>query len=294
MLKQIQGVLVNNSSLLVGVEAQTLTVWRQAASYEVPCIVYLNKMDKTGASVPLCLQSLQQKLHVTPLLLHLPLGVKKGFTGVVDLIHLQTVSWDRAQSPDGKSFTCKPLAKSDSSELYDEAMSARTTLIGQLADHDEHIADLVLGEVRLEDITVVDIEAAVRRVTLARKLVPVLCGSSLKNIGVQPLMDGIVSYLPSPKDISYGFADHYGTDLCALAFKVSHDPQRGPLTYLRMYSGSLKSGASLYNINQQTMEKSSRILQVYADELHDISRAVAGNIVAVAGLKQVGCPLVKC
>lgn len=276
-----------NCLSLQGVEAQTLTVWQQANNYDVPCIVYLNKMDKRGASVQHCLQSLQDKLHVSPLLLHLPLGVEKEFCGIADLIHFNTLSWDLSQSPDGRSFATRPLSQSDGSELYSEALSARAALIGQLADHDEHIANLVLGETKLEDISVKDIESAVRRVTLGQKMVPVLCGSSLKNKGVQLLMDGIISYLPSPKDKNYGFADYYRTDLCALAFKVSHDRQRGPLTYLRMYSGSMKNGATVYNINQQTTEKTSRILQVYADELHDISRAVAGNIIAVAGLKQV-------
>ncbi|KAK7103734.1 hypothetical protein V1264_018578 [Littorina saxatilis] len=269
-----------------GVEAQTVTVWQQAENYSVPCMVYLNKMDKQGASVQHCLRSLQEKLRVSPLLLHLPLGVERDFSGVVDLIHFNTLSWDPSQSYDGRTFTTKPLSVSDGSELYQEAAKARTALIGQLADHDDHIADLVLGEVKLEDISADDIVSAIRRVTLARKVVPVLCGSSLKNKGVQPLMDSIVSYLPSPKDRNYSFADYYNTDLCAFAFKVSHDPQRGPLTYLRLYSGSLKSGATIYNINRQNTEKTSRILQVYADELHDISRAVAGNIVAVAGLKQ--------
>lgn len=272
---------------LQGVEAQTLTVWRQAKNYNVPCIVYLNKMDKRGANVQHCLQSLQDKLHVSPLLLHLPLGVERDFCGIADLIQFKSLSWDHSQSPDGRTFTTRHLSRSDGSELYSEVLSARTALIGQLADHDEHIANLVLGEVSLEDISVEDIESAVRRVTLGRKMVPVLCGSSLKNKGVQPLMDSIISYLPSPKDTYYGFVDYYGTDLCALAFKVSHDQQRGPLTYLRIYSGSLKTGATVYNINQHTTEKTSRILQVYADELQDISRAVAGNIVAVAGLKQV-------
>ncbi|KAK7488649.1 hypothetical protein BaRGS_00020102, partial [Batillaria attramentaria] len=269
-----------------GVEAQTLTVWRQADHYNIPRIVYLNKMDKRGASIRLCLQSLQDKLHATPLLLQLPLGLEKDFTGITDLISLTNYTWDPSQSPDGRKFVTKPLTQSDGSELYRDVLSARAALIGQLADHDEHIADLVLGEVKLEDISVTDIQDAIRRVTLAQKMVPVLCGSSLKNKGVQPLMDAIVSYLPSPKDIAYGFADYYGTDLCALAFKVSHDRQRGPLTYIRVYSGALKSGSNVYNINRQTSEKTSRILQVYADELQDISQAVAGNIVAVAGLKQ--------
>ncbi|KAL8564510.1 hypothetical protein ACOMHN_003268 [Nucella lapillus] len=269
-----------------GVEAQTLTVWRQAASYKVPSIVYLNKMDKRGASTWQCLQSLQDKLHLSPLLLHLPLGLEKDFSGVVDLVRFNKVCWDASQSRDGKSFTTKPLTRSDGSELYEQALSARANLIGQLADCDEHIADLILGEVRVEDISVKDLESAIRRATLAQKLVPVFCGSSLRNVGVQSLMDGVVSFLPSPKDVSYGFADYYATDMCALAFKVTHDPQRGPLTYIRMYSGSLKSGATLYNINREMTEKSSRILQVYADELHDVSMAVAGNIVAVAGLKQ--------
>lgn len=270
-----------------GVEAQTMTVWRQADRYSVPRIVYLNKMDKHGADVKSCLISLQEKLHANPLLLQLPLGKEKDFSGIVDLVNFNTVTWDLDQSADGSSFVTKALSRSDGLELYQDALAARTSLIGQLADHDDHIADLVLGEVPLDQILVKDLVAAIRRVTLSQKLIPVLCGSSLKNKGVQPLIDAVTLYLPSPKDRNFGFAEYYGTDLCALAFKVSHDKHRGALTFLRLYSGSLKSGASLFNINRQATEKTSRLLQVYADEFHDLSQAVAGNIVAVAGLRQV-------
>lgn len=243
-------------------------------------------MDKMGASVEMCLTSLRDKLHVCPLLLQLPIGKGKDFSGIIDLISLQSVQWDSGLSQDGSKCIFEKLTPKNG-DLYKDALSARATLVGQLADHDEHIADLVLSEVPLEEISMEDIQAAVRRVTLSQRLVPVLCGSSLKNKGVQPLMDAVVSYLPSPKDISYGFADYYGTDLCALAFKVTHDQHRGALTFLRIYAGALQSGSTIYNINRKTTEKTSRVLQVYADELHDISQAVAGNIVAVAGLKKV-------
>jgi elongation factor G len=278
--------VLNEVFWVAGVETQTLTVWRQANKYNVPSIVYLNKMDKRGANMQRCLHSIQEKLHVTPLLLQLPLGVESSFCGCVDLVSFDVLEWDPSQSADGAAFTRKSLLRSDSASFYKEALSARSTLIGELAEHDEQIADFVLGEVKLEDIPVQELQSALRRVTVGRKVVPVVCGSSLKNKGVQPLLDAVIAYLPSPNEVDHAFAKYYGTDLCALAFKVSHHKQRGPLIFLRLYTGSMDSGSTIYNVNQQSTEKISRILQVFADELEDVSKAVAGNIVAVAGLKQ--------
>ncbi|GFO04114.1 ribosome-releasing factor 2, mitochondrial [Plakobranchus ocellatus] len=272
-----------------GVEAQTLTVWRQADHYHIPRLIFLNKMDKPGASLNLCLQSVREKLHVEPLVLNIPIGTGKDFVGVYDLVNLQSLRWDHAVGNDGRNFTNTSIdfSADDSSLLErEEIYRARSDLIGRLTDFDEHLADLVLCDTKVEDIPGEDIVRAIRAATLQHKVVPVLCGSSLRNRGVQPLLDAINFYLPSPMDISYGFAKYYGTDLCALAFKVIHDKQRGPLTFTRIYSGMLKSGANVYNINRNTTEKTSRLLQVYADELHDISTAVAGNIVAFAGLKE--------
>lgn len=269
--------------LFPGVEAQTLTVWRQADHYQIPRLVFLNKMDKPGASLQLCLNSLQQKLGVKPLVINLPLGQGKTFSGVHDVVNMKTLVWNNSLSADGSQFSEKPLSEEDFAEVTD----ARVELISALADHDEHIADLVLCDTNFDDISPSELISAIRRATIQQKVVPVLCGSSLKNKGVQPLLDAIAFYLPSPKDINYGFADYYGTNLCALAFKVIHDKQRGPLTFARIYAGMLKSGSSIYNINRSLSEKTSRLFQVYANELHDISTSVAGNIVAIAGLKGV-------
>ena len=275
----------------LGVEAQTLTVWRQADHYHIPRLIFLNKMDKPGSSLDMCLQSVKDKLHVEPLVLNIPIGSGKDFVGVHDLVNLKSLRWDLNSCRDGREFTVLPCDivtnASASIEDIEEISRARSDLVGRLADFDEHLADLVLCDTKIEDIPAQDIIRAIRTATLQRRVVPVLCGSSLKNKGVQPLLDAINLYLPSPMEISYGFAKYYGTDLCALAFKVVHDKQRGPLTFVRLYSGMLKSGASIYNINRSTSERTSRLLQVYADELHDISTAVAGNIVALAGLKEV-------
>ncbi|CAG5121381.1 unnamed protein product [Candidula unifasciata] len=268
-----------------GVEAQTLTVWRQADRYNVPRIVYLNKMDKPGASLDLCLSSLRNKLHAEPLVLNIPVGSGKEFTGVQDLVHMNLLKWPN-NGKDGRVFEQTPIDLNKPDESVEKFLKARTDLIGRLADVDERIADLVLCDTKIESFTAEDLKSAIRSATIKQKIVPVLCGSSLKNKGVQPLLDAIILYLPSPVDISYGFVKYYSNHLCALAFKVIHDKQRGPLAFVRIYSGMLKSGSYVYNINRDINEKSTRILQVYADELHDISSAVAGNIVAVAGLKE--------
>ena len=267
-------------------EAQTLTVWRQADRYSVPRIVYLNKMDKPGASVELCLSSIKQKLKVEPLLLNVPIGTGREFEGIIDVITMEKLVWNSKICEDGIKFEKNTLSQSDG-VLYKDALKARHHLIGQLADIDESIADLILADTKLDEIHSEAVHKAVRSATLQQKAIPVFCGSSLKNKGVQPLLDAINFYLPSPMDVRYSFVDFYGTDLCALAFKVIHNKQRGPLTFLRLYSGSLKSGSTVYNINRQCSEKTSRILQVYADDFKDVSTAVAGNIVLVAGLKQV-------
>ncbi|XP_071080467.1 ribosome-releasing factor 2, mitochondrial-like isoform X1 [Haliotis cracherodii] len=266
-----------------GVEAQTLTLWRQADRYRLPRMVYLNKMDKRGADLHLCLNSLTHKLKVQPMVLQLPLGAERGFHGVIDLVSMERQVWDTSTCPDGAVYEQSPLPESD--PLYETALNERNNLIGQLSDFDDRLAELVLSD-DIRNIPQSVLHNAIKLCTVKQHLVPVLCGASFKNKGVQPLLDAIIRYLPSPNEVSYGFAEHYGSDLCALAFKVIHEKQRGPLTFLRMYSGMMKSGESVYNINRGVTEKTSRLLQVYANDFHDMSTASAGNIVLVAGLKQ--------
>ena len=266
-----------------GVEAQTLTVWRQAERYEVPCIAYLNKMDKPKASFEMSVKSMMEKLHVNPLIVQLPVGNGSKFQGVVDIVNLEMFVW--SHESEGKSFKKLELETSDSA-LYNEVMDTRTKLVENLADFDEVIADHVLSDTDHMDIPKGHIHRAIRNATIERKGVPVLCGSSFKNKGVQPLMDSVIRYLPSPVDIQHSFVDHYQNDLCGLAFKLVHDKHHGPLTFVRLYSGEISGGSTIYNINRGCNEKVQRLMQVYADEHKEVHTISKGNIIAVAGLKE--------
>ncbi|XP_032965795.1 ribosome-releasing factor 2, mitochondrial isoform X3 [Rhinolophus ferrumequinum] len=224
-----------------GVEAQTLTVWRQADKHKIPRICFLNKMDKTGASFNYAVESIRQKLKAKPLLLQLPIGEAKTFKGVVDVV----------------------------------------------ADLDDEFAELVLGEFseNFDLLPAEKLQTAIHRVTLAQTAVPVLCGSALKNKGVQPLLDAITMYLPSPEERNYDFLQWYKGDLCALAFKVLHDKQRGPLVFMRIYSGMIKPQLAIHNINGNCTERISRLLLPFADQHVEIPSLTAGNIALTVGLK---------
>ncbi|KAM8814203.1 ribosome-releasing factor 2, mitochondrial isoform 5-T5 [Rhynchonycteris naso] len=224
-----------------GVEAQTLTVWRQADKHKIPRICFLNKMDKTGASFNYAVESIKEKLKAKPLLLQLPIGEAKTFKGVVDVV----------------------------------------------ADLDDEFADLVLGEFseNFDLLPTEKLQTAIRRVTLAQTAVPVLCGSALKNKGVQPLLDAVIMYLPSPEECNHEFLQWYKGDLCALAFKVLHDKQRGPLVFMRIYSGTIKPQLAIHNINGNCTERISRLLLPFADQHVEIPSLSAGNIALTVGLK---------
>ncbi|XP_066233427.1 ribosome-releasing factor 2, mitochondrial isoform X6 [Saccopteryx leptura] len=224
-----------------GVEAQTLTVWRQADKHKIPRICFLNKMDKTGASFNYAVESIKEKLKAKPLLLQLPIGEAKTFKGVVDVV----------------------------------------------ADLDDEFADLVLGEFseNFDLLPAEKLQTAIRRVTLAQTAVPVLCGSALKNKGVQPLLDAVTMYLPSPEECHHEFLQWYKGDLCALAFKVLHDKQRGPLVFMRIYSGTIKPQLAIHNINGNCTERISRLLLPFADQHVEIPSLSAGNIALTVGLK---------
>ncbi|KAM9437882.1 ribosome-releasing factor 2, mitochondrial isoform 1-T1 [Salvelinus alpinus] len=272
-----------------GVEAQTLTVWRQAEKHHVPCICFLNKMDKPGASLHFSIESIKKKLKANPVLLQIPIGSGKSFTGLIDLITNQQMTWRvKSRAEDGRVFETKSLSQSDDPELLQDAMEARAALIEQVADLDDEFAELLLGGYgeNFDAVPPAKLQEAVRRVTLARKGVPVLCGSSLRNKGVQPLMDAITAYLPAPNERHHDLVRWYQDDLCALAFKVVHDKQRGPLVFVRIYSGTMKPQSAVLNINRNNTERMSRLLLPFADQHVEIPSLTAGNIALCVGLKQ--------
>ncbi|XP_050185591.1 ribosome-releasing factor 2, mitochondrial isoform X2 [Myiozetetes cayanensis] len=272
-----------------GVEAQTLTVWRQADKHQIPRICFLNKMDKNRASFTYAVESIKQKLKAKPLLLQLPIGEAKTFRGLVDVVTKSKIIWKPTSDlDDGKNFERKLLLEADDPNLFQEVQDARNTLIEQVADLDDEFAELVLGEhsENFDLISAEKLQSAIRRVTLAHKAVPVLCGSALKNKGVQPLLDAITMYLPAPNERSYEFLQWYKDDLCALAFKVLHDKCRGPLVFVRVYSGSLKPQSAVYNINKSCTERMSRLLLPFADQHIEIPSLMPGNIALTVGLKQ--------
>ncbi|NXI49771.1 RRF2M factor, partial [Chloroceryle aenea] len=272
-----------------GVEAQTLTVWRQADKHQIPRICFLNKMDKHRASFTYAVESIQQKLKTKPLLLQLPIGEAKTFRGLVDVVTKEQILWKPTSDlDDGKNFEQRLLLEADDPNLFQEVQDARNTLIEQVADLDDEFAELILGEYgeNFDLIPAHKLQSAIRRVTLSRKAVPLLCGSALKNKGVQPLLDAITMYLPAPNERSYEFLQWYKDDLCALAFKVLHDKCRGPLVFVRVYSGSLKPQSAVYNINKNCTERMSRLLLPFADQQIEIPSLMPGNIALTVGLKQ--------
>nr|XP_023678954.1 ribosome-releasing factor 2, mitochondrial isoform X1 [Paramormyrops kingsleyae]XP_023678955.1 ribosome-releasing factor 2, mitochondrial isoform X2 [Paramormyrops kingsleyae] len=270
-----------------GVEAQTLTVWRQADKHHVPRICFLNKMDKPGASLRDSVESIKKKLKANPVIVQMPIGRGKGFTGLVDLITSQRMTWHQSDG-DGRVFETKPLDSSDDPEFLRNARDARSNLIEQVADLDDEFAELLLGEFgdNFDAVPPGKLQQAIRRVTLSQKGVPVLCGSALKNKGVQPLLDGVTAYLPAPSERHHDMLRWYNDDLCALAFKVVHNKQRGPLVFVRIYSGTMKTQSAVYNINRNNTERMSRLLVPFADQHVEIPSLMAGNIALAVGLKQ--------
>ncbi|KAM6902365.1 ribosome-releasing factor 2, mitochondrial [Xenentodon cancila] len=272
-----------------GVEAQTLTVWRQAEKHRVPCVCFLNKMDKPAADLDLSIGSIRQKLKANPVLLQIPIGSGKSFTGVVDLLTKQKLIWkQRSAEDDGRAFEIEAFDQCDDPELLQVVSEARAALIEQVADLDDEFAELLLTSFSddFDAVPFIKLQAAVRRVTLARKGVPVLCGSSLRNKGVQPLLDAITAYLPAPIERHHDLVRWYKDDLCALAFKVVHDRQRGPLVFLRIYSGTLRPQSAIHNLNRNSTERMSRLLVPFADQYVEIPSVTAGNIALTVGLKQ--------
>ena len=274
---------------VAGVEPQSETVWRQADRYNVPRICFVNKMDRTGADFFRTVEMIQDRLNGTPLPIQLPIGKEADFHGVVDLVTMCAHYW-----PDegrGEEWEDRPIPE----EMKADADQWRHDMLEILADHDEELMELYVAE---QEPDVEHIRKAIRRATISGEVTPVLCGTAFKNKAVQPLLDAVVWYLPSPTDLPPMVATRPDTGeaverppedhapFAALAFKIMSDPFVGRLTYLRVYSGTLKSGDSVVNATRDRKERIGRILQMHANHREDKDAVYAGDIVAVVGLKQ--------
>ncbi|OWF48725.1 ribosome-releasing factor 2, mitochondrial-like [Mizuhopecten yessoensis] len=268
-----------------GVEAQTLTVWRQANRYKIPSIMYLNKMDKPHADFQQCLQSIEKKLHVKAMPIFVPVSCDRNTLKQIDVVGKNLLTWDLKESTNGRKFDIKKISPDVDKTLWENLINWRTSMVETLADFDLKLEEHVLSDTPIADVPAIDLVRGLRRATLDRHVVPVLGGSSLRNMGIQPLIDSVCLYLPNPSDRNFEFTKFYGEDLCALVFKIIHHKERGTLTFLRVYNGSIKAKANLFNMNQNLSEKVTRLLQIYADDFQEILSSGPGTIVCVTGLK---------
>jgi len=275
---------------VAGVEPQTETVWRQANKYGVPRICFINKMDRIGADFYRSIDMIRDRLDATVAVIQVPIGAEGHYKGLVDLVEMQALIWDET-SPNGEAYNTHPIPE----DLQGEAEKWRSELIDALSNFDDELTEKYLGD---EEITTADLKRALRKSTIASEVVPVLCGSAFKNKGVQPMLDAVVDYLPSPLDIppTKGM-DIKGIEelerkaddsepFAALAFKIMTDPHMGKLTYARVYSGKLEKGGTILNSTKDRKERAGRILQMHANHREDRDAAFAGDIVALVGLKQ--------
>ena len=276
---------------VAGVEPQSQTVWRQADRYGVPRICFVNKLDRTGASFEHCVETIKNRLNATPAVVQLPIGSEADFIGVVDLIKMRALTW-RGETKIGDDYAIEEVPP----ELVDQAQAARHALIELVADHDDHMMEAFLTDE--ESITPELLQDSIRRAVLASKITAVLCGSAFKNKGVQPLLDAVIAYLPSPLDVPaiIGFKPGNESDtierhpidadpFAALAYKIAADPHLGRLTYIRVYSGKLAAGSTVLNATKGRKERIGKIYQMHANKRQEIASVGAGQIVAVMGLK---------
>jgi elongation factor G len=274
---------------VAGVEPQSETVWRQANKYSVPRFCFVNKMDRVGADFYRCVDMIRERLGATPAVVQLPIGAESEFRGVIDLVQMKALVWPVDDDSEGAKYETIDIP----AELADEAARWRGELLEIVAGVDDALMEKYLAD---DEISVDELKAAVRKGTIAFEFVPVLCGSAFKNKGVQPMLDSVVEFLPSPLDLP----PTAGTDLkdgaierkaddaepfSALAFKIVADPY-GKLTYFRIYSGSLAKGAEIYNSTKDKKERIGRLLRMHANNREDIEVAYAGDIVAGLGFKQ--------
>ena len=271
-----------------GVEPQTETVWRQADKYHVPRMIFVNKMDKLGADFYRSVDMIKKRLGANPAVMQLPVGAESDFAGVVDLLRMKAVIWDAENL--GASFHDEEIP----ADLVEKAKEYREKLIEQVVEIDEEV---MLAYLEGEEPDLDTIKRLIRQGTLSNELVPIFCGSAFKNKGVQPLLDGVVDYLPSPVEVpsikgidpkTEEETKRVSSDdepLSMLAFKIMNDPFVGSLTFCRIYSGKLETGVSLLNTVKEKRERIGRMMQMHSNHREDIKEAYAGDIVAIAGLK---------
>jgi len=275
---------------VAGVEPQSETVWRQADRYSVPRICFVNKLDRTGASFDKCVDMIKDRLNAVALVLQIPIGAEGDFLGVVDLIAMKALTW-RGETQKGEDYTIEEIP----ADLLEKAKLARHDMIETLSEHDDICMEKFLEGIELTEVEII---AGIRRATLAAKLTPVVTGSAFKNKGVQPMLDAVVRYLPSPLDVE----SIVGTDMnnseieiirhpenkepfSALAFKIMTDPHLGKLTFIRVYSGVLETGSTILNSTKDRKERIGKIYQMHANKREERDNVGAGMIVAVMGLK---------
>ena len=280
---------------VAGVEPQSMTVWRQAATYGVPRICYFNKMDRTGASFDHCLKTVRERLMATPIVIQLPIGAEQEFRGCIDLVQMKAYMWDLDVKPALVDYELVDIP----ADYQAKADEYRHELIQQLADLDDEFADIWMEkEDSGEEFTVAEVKAAIRRCVIGNKGNAITCGTSFKNKGVQPLLDAICDYLPAPADIPAIVGIKPGHDdvklerqpseeepMSLLAFKIAADPHLGRLTYIRVYSGVLKAGDQVLNATKGRKERIGKIYQMHANHRQEIDSIGAGMICAVMGLK---------
>src|SRR5215217_1035754 len=273
---------------VAGVEPQSETVWRQAEKYKVPRMCFVNKLDRTGANFERCVDMIKDRLGARPAVLYLPIGIEGGFKGLVDLVENRAIIW--LEESLGAKFEYQDIP----ADLADAAATARQELIEIAVEQDDDVMEAYLGG---EEPDAATLKKLIRKGTLNFSFVPVLCGSAFKNKGVQPLLDAVIDYLPSPLDIPpvEGLKiEGEGTEVraasneapfSALAFKIMNDPFVGTLTFARIYSGKLETASQVVNSVKDKKEKVGRMLLMHANDREDIQVAYAGDIVALAGLK---------
>jgi elongation factor G len=280
---------------VAGVEPQSETVWRQADKYHVPRIAYINKMDRIGADFERGVQTMVDRLGAHPVPVQLPIGAESAFRGLVDLVQNKAIIYRDELGKDQEVIEIPP-------ELAEQAAAAREHLLEEVSHYDDELLEMILEE---QEIPVEHLKRAIRKATLEIKLTPVLCGSSFKNKGVQPLLDAVIDYLPSPLDVppveghepAKGSANgdeepavrHASDDepFSALAFKIMADPYVGKLTYFRIYSGRLEAGSRILNVSTGRTERIGRILIMHANDREEVGEVFAGDIAAAVGIKQV-------
>ena len=275
---------------VAGVEPQSETVWRQADRYNVPRICFINKLDRTGANFERCVDMIITRLSAVPLVLQIPIGIESEFLGVVDLIAMKALTW-RGETQKGEDYVVEEIP----ADLLEKAKEARHQMVETLANADDAIMEKYLDDQPLSEEEII---AGIRRATLADKLTPVLTGSAFKNKGVQPMLDAVNRYLPSPLDIKSIVGHKVGDPeveidrqpsedepFSALAFKIMSDPHLGKLTFVRIYSGRLEAGSQVLNSTNGKKERIGKIYQMHANKREEMPSAGAGMIIAVMGLK---------